>query len=66
MIELDIDPRSIRPSEGRGGEASRAYRSTYRQGDLPAFGDFFWKHSEEIEDASVAGDVIPESPDDTR
>jgi hypothetical protein len=38
----------------------RCVRSTYRQGDFAALGDFFGEDSEKVEDAGVAGDFVAE------
>lgn len=41
----------------------RCVRSTYRQGDFAALGDFFGEDSEKVEDAGVAGDFVAEGRD---
>ena len=39
------------------------FRPTYRQGDLSAFGDLLGEHAQEVQDAGVTRDVVPEGRD---
>jgi hypothetical protein len=41
-------------------------RSTYRQGDLSTFGDFFREDSEEIQDAGIALGAVAKGLDHRR